>query len=76
LRSSKPSEAHERCDAPGPTLRVVLDTCILKLATFPAENNASALIYELARAGLLEAWVTLAILEEYADVRPLPSSVA
>jgi hypothetical protein len=26
-------------------LRVVLDTCILKLATFPAEDNASALIY-------------------------------
>jgi predicted nucleic acid-binding protein len=49
-------------------LRVVLDTCILKLATFPADNNASALIYELARAGLIEAWVTPAILEEYADV--------
>jgi predicted nucleic acid-binding protein len=49
-------------------LRVVLDTCILKLATFPAEKNASALIYELARAGLIEAWVTPAILEEYADV--------
>ena len=53
---------------PGPTLRVVLDTCILKLATFPAENNASALIYELARGGLIEAWVSPAILEEYADV--------
>jgi hypothetical protein len=49
-------------------LRVVIDTCILKLATFPAENNASALIYELARAGLIEAWVSPAILEEYADV--------
>ena len=49
-------------------MRVVLDTCILKLATFPAENNASALIYELARASHLEAWVTPAILEEYADV--------
>ena len=49
-------------------MRVVLDTCILKLATFPAENNASALIYELAGAALLEAWVTPAILEEYADV--------
>jgi excisionase family DNA binding protein len=32
-------------------LRVVLDTCILKLATFPADDNASALIYELAHAG-------------------------
>ena len=49
-------------------MRVVLDTCILKLATFPAETNASALIYELARLGLIEAWVTPAILEEYADV--------
>lgn len=49
-------------------MRVVLDTCILKLATFPAENNASALIYELARGGLIEAWVSPAILEEYADV--------
>ena len=37
-------------------------------ATFPADNNASALIYELAHAGLLEAWVSPAILEEYADV--------
>jgi predicted nucleic acid-binding protein len=68
LRSSKQSDAHERCDAPGRTLRVVLDTCILKLATFPADNNASALIYGLARAGLIEAWVSPAILEEYADV--------
>jgi predicted nucleic acid-binding protein len=49
-------------------LRVVLDTCILKLATFPGDNNASALIYELARAGLIEAWVSPAIVEEYADV--------
>ena len=48
-------------------MRVVLDTCILKLATFPADNNASALIYELAGAGLIEAWVSPAILEEYAD---------
>ncbi len=49
-------------------MRVVLDTCILKLATFPGENNASALIFELARTGLLEAWASPAILEEYADV--------
>jgi predicted nucleic acid-binding protein len=68
LRSSKLSDARERYDAPGPTLRVVLDTCILKLATFPAENNASALIFELARSGLIEAWVSPAILEEYSDV--------
>ena len=49
-------------------MRVVLDTCILKLATFPGENNASALIFELAHADLIEAWVSPAILEEYADV--------
>ena len=49
-------------------MRVVLDTCILKLATFRAENTASALIYELAHAGLIEAWVSPTILEEYADV--------
>ena len=49
-------------------MRVILDTCILKLATFPAENNASALIFELARAGLIETWASPAILEEYADV--------
>lgn len=66
--SSRPSDAHAHCDARGPTLRVVLDTCILKLATFPTENNASTLIYELARVGLIEAWVTPAILEEYSDV--------
>jgi predicted nucleic acid-binding protein len=40
----------------------------LKLATFPGEHNASALVFELARAGLIEAWVSPAILEEYADV--------
>ncbi len=49
-------------------MRVVLDTCILKLATFPTENNASALILELTRSGLVEAWASPAILEEYADV--------
>ena len=58
-------------------MRVVLDTCILKLATFPGEHNASALIVALARAGLIEAWVTPAILEEYADVlSDLPEFVA
>lgn len=49
-------------------MRVVLDTCILKLATFPSTDNASAAIYALARANLIEAWVTPAILEEYSDV--------
>ena len=49
-------------------MRVVLDTCILKLATVPAEDNASALIFALVRAGLVEAWVSPAMLEEHADV--------
>lgn len=49
-------------------MRVVLDTCILKLATFPRQNNASALVFELALSGLIEAWASPSILEEYADV--------
>ena len=65
---SRRSDVRGHSVAPGRILRVVLDTCILKLATFPGENNASALIFELARVGLIEAWVSPAILEEYADV--------
>jgi len=41
---------------------------VLKLATFPAENNVSALVFELARSHLIEAWASPAILEEYAHV--------
>jgi predicted nucleic acid-binding protein len=49
-------------------LRVVLDTYILKLATFPRQKNAAALVFELSRAGLIEVWASPAILQEYADV--------
>ncbi len=49
-------------------MRVVLDTCVLKLATFPARSNVSALVFELVRSGLVEAWASPAILEEYGDV--------
>jgi predicted nucleic acid-binding protein len=56
-------------------LRVVLDTCILKLATFPAVKNASALIYELARAGLIEASVSPAILERVRGCSGRPPGV-
>jgi predicted nucleic acid-binding protein len=62
-----------------PWLRVVLDTCILKLATFAGEHNASALIFELARTGLIDAWVSPAMLEEYADVlgdQPVSSPIS
>src|SRR5262245_38123545 len=34
----------------------------------PGREQRVALIYELARAGLIEAWVSSAILEEYADL--------
>ncbi|MBI5686211.1 MAG: PIN domain-containing protein [Verrucomicrobia bacterium] len=49
-------------------MRAVLDTCILKLATLPSKDNAAALVFELARSGLVEMWASPAILDEYADV--------
>ena len=49
-------------------MRVVLDTCILKLATLPTPTNAAALIYELALSGLIEVWASPAMFDEYADV--------
>ncbi len=49
-------------------MKVVLDTCILKLATFPANDNPSALIVELALAALIEWWASPAILDEYSHV--------
>ena len=68
MRSSNPGDVRAHCVAPSPILKLVLDTCILKLATFPGENNASALIFELARTGVVESWASPAILEEYAAV--------
>ena len=50
------------------TLKIVADTCILKLATFPAANNPSALIVQLGLKGLVEWWASPAILEEYGYV--------
>ena len=49
-------------------MRVVLDTCILKLATLPTAVNPAALIVELALAGRLEPWASPAMIEEYAEV--------
>jgi predicted nucleic acid-binding protein len=49
-------------------LRAVLDTCILKLATFPRRDNPAALVVALGIHNLLEWWASPAILEEYADV--------
>jgi predicted nucleic acid-binding protein len=51
-------------------LKTVLDTCILKLATLPNKNNASALIIKLCWDGLIECWVSPAMLEEYSAVLP------
>ena len=49
-------------------LRLVVDTCIVKMASFPSEDNPAALIVQLGLNGLFEWWVTPAILEEYTDV--------
>lgn len=49
-------------------MKLVLDTCILKLATFPAADNPSALIVELGLQKLVEIWASPAMLDEYADV--------
>jgi predicted nucleic acid-binding protein len=49
-------------------LRAVLDTCILKLATLPSEDNAAALVFELVRSRFIEMWASPAMLDEYADV--------
>lgn len=49
-------------------MKVVLDTCILKLATFPADDNPSALIAVLGLHGLFEWWASPAILDEYSYV--------
>ena len=47
---------------------MVLDTCVLKLATFPASDNPAALIVELGLRDLIEWWASPAILEEYGYV--------
>ena len=47
---------------------MVLDTCVLKLATLPRPDNPAALIVTLGLRGLFEWWASPAILEEYADV--------
>ena len=47
---------------------MVLDTCVLKLATFPAPDNPAALILELCLRKVVEWWASPAILEEYGYV--------
>ena len=49
-------------------MKVILDTCILKLATLPNPINPAALIVELFLAGDLQAWASPAMIEEYQEV--------
>ena len=49
-------------------MTVILDTCILKLATFPRPDNPAAMIVELALRGIIEVWASPAMLDEYVEV--------
>jgi predicted nucleic acid-binding protein len=49
-------------------LRVVLDTCILRLSTLPNPANKSAVIVELCLCGALQAYVSPDVLGEYQRV--------
>ena len=49
-------------------MKVVLDTCVLKLATVPNPVNPAALIVELCLAGVLRTWASPAMIEEYQEV--------
>ena len=49
-------------------MKIVVDTCVLKLATFPTLHNPSALIAQLGTRRAFEWWVSPAILEEYSYV--------
>jgi predicted nucleic acid-binding protein len=64
----KRNAAKQPCAELALILKVVLDTCILKLATLPNEDNPAALILALAWAELIACWASPAILEEYSIV--------
>ncbi len=49
-------------------MRVVLDTCVLKLATLPNAVNPAALIAELGLRRSIDLFASPAILLEYCDV--------
>ena len=49
-------------------MKLVLDTCVLKLATLPNPVNPAALIVELCLAGKLQPWASPAMIEEYSEV--------
>jgi predicted nucleic acid-binding protein len=49
-------------------LKVVVDTCVLKLATLPNPVNPAALIVELCLTEMIHAWASPAMIEEYQEV--------
>lgn len=49
-------------------MKVVLDTCVLKLATLPNAINPAALILELCLAERIRAWASPAMIGEYQEV--------
>lgn len=49
-------------------MRVVLDTCVLKLATLPGETNFAALIVDLVLRDRLHVFTSPAMLDEYGTV--------
>jgi predicted nucleic acid-binding protein len=49
-------------------LKVVLDTCVLKLATLPNPVNPAALILALCLADKIHTWASPAMIEEYQEV--------
>jgi predicted nucleic acid-binding protein len=60
--------ANTHCGLPNLTLRVVLDTCVLKLATLPHPANKSAIVVELCSREMITAYVTPDTLGEYQRV--------
>ncbi|MCX8090294.1 MAG: PIN domain-containing protein [Verrucomicrobiae bacterium] len=49
-------------------MRLVLDTCVLVLATLPAPRNKAAFIWELCRRNLFQVYVSPDTLAEYQRV--------
>ena len=49
-------------------MKVVLDTCVLKLATLPNPVNPAALIVELCLAEMIHTWASPAMIEAYQEV--------
>lgn len=68
MSSLSASDANTPCALPNLTLRLVLDTCVLKLATLPNPANKSAAVVELCMRKAITAYVTPDMLGEYQRV--------